>query len=163
MMAIVGGAYGGFFGGVASALGFSGGGYTGAGGVHEPAGVVHRGEVVFSQDDVARNGGVGAVEAMRRGKPGYARGGPVGLVPAALPPLVPPSLPSAGAALGGGSVNQVVNISTPITVNASGGTPEQNDDLAKRMAKEADGTIRNIVVHELRQQLRPGAMLNRGR
>lgn len=56
--------------------GFSGGGYTGPGGVNEPAGVVHRGEVVFSQRDVARAGGVSVVEAIRLGNmPGYAGGG----------------------------------------------------------------------------------------
>lgn len=57
---------------------FAGGGYTGPGGVHQPAGVVHKGEVVFSQRDVARAGGVAAVEAMRLGMRGYAVGGPVG-------------------------------------------------------------------------------------
>lgn len=54
------------------------GGYTGPGGKHDPAGLVHRGEVVWSQVDVARAGGVAAVEAMRRGIRGYAEGGPVG-------------------------------------------------------------------------------------
>jgi hypothetical protein len=49
--------------------GFSEGGFTGGGGKYEPAGVVHRGEVVFSQDDVARHGGPGAVESMRLGGP----------------------------------------------------------------------------------------------
>jgi phage-related minor tail protein len=48
-------------------FGFDEGGYTGPGGKKQPAGIVHRGEVVFSQDDVARNGGVSAVEGMRRG------------------------------------------------------------------------------------------------
>ncbi len=69
------------------------GGYTGPGGKYEAAGVVHRGEVVFSQDDIARLGGVRAVEAIRTGTaPGYADGGVVGsssgpvVVPA---PLVP--------------------------------------------------------------------------
>lgn len=47
--------------------GYSRGGFTGYGGVMEPAGVVHRGEVVWSQGDVARAGGVSAVESMRRG------------------------------------------------------------------------------------------------
>ncbi|MCE6960570.1 hypothetical protein LAZ40_16215 [Cereibacter sphaeroides] len=56
-------------------LGFSSGGYTGPGGLNEPAGIVHKGEVVFSQADVARAGGVAAVEAMRRGSRGYAPGG----------------------------------------------------------------------------------------
>lgn len=50
--------------------GFSGGGYTGAGGVHEAAGVVHKGEVVFNQRDVAKFGGWQAVEALRRGGAG---------------------------------------------------------------------------------------------
>lgn len=57
--------------------GYSGGGYTGAGAANDPAGVVHRGEVVWSQKDVARAGGVAAVEALRRGRPGYADGGAV--------------------------------------------------------------------------------------
>lgn len=48
--------------------GFSGGGYTGAGGVNEPAGIVHKGEVVWSQADIRRFGGVESVEAMRRGE-----------------------------------------------------------------------------------------------
>ncbi len=47
--------------------GFSSGGYTGPGGVHEPAGIVHKGEVVFSQADVRRLGGVPAVESLRTG------------------------------------------------------------------------------------------------
>ena len=37
--------------------GYSTGGYTGAGGVNQAAGIVHKGEVVFNQQDVARFGG----------------------------------------------------------------------------------------------------------
>lgn len=59
-------------------ISFDTGGYTGPGGIHEPAGIVHKGEVVWSQADVARAGGVGIVEAMRRGLMGYATGGAVG-------------------------------------------------------------------------------------
>ena len=50
--------------------GFSVGGYTGTGGVNEAAGVVHKGEVVFNQRDVAKFGGWRAVEALRRGGAG---------------------------------------------------------------------------------------------
>ncbi|MGX1259794.1 phage tail tip lysozyme [Sinorhizobium fredii] len=61
------------------------GGFTGWGGKYEPAGIVHRGEVVWSQDDVRRNGGVFAVEAMRRGTfGGYGRAGFVSSSPAQL-------------------------------------------------------------------------------
>lgn len=48
-------------------IGFSGGGYTGPGGVNEVAGTVHKGEVVWSQKDIQRSGGVAAVEALRKG------------------------------------------------------------------------------------------------
>jgi hypothetical protein len=47
-------------------FGFATGGYTGSGGRNEVAGTVHKGEVVFSQDDVQRAGGVAAVESIRR-------------------------------------------------------------------------------------------------
>lgn len=58
---------GGGVGGVLGSLfGFSNGGYTGSGGKNEPAGIVHKGEVVFSQSDVASFGGVAAVESLRR-------------------------------------------------------------------------------------------------
>ena len=58
--------------------GFANGGYTGPGTTYEPAGIVHAGEVVWSQKDIARAGGVGVVEAMRLGRRGYADGGVVG-------------------------------------------------------------------------------------
>ena len=44
---------------------FYNGGYTGSGGMYEPAGIVHKGEVVWSQADVANAGGVAAVESLR--------------------------------------------------------------------------------------------------
>lgn len=47
--------------------GYSAGGYTGAGGANQPAGIVHKGEVVFSQRDIARFGGWQTVERLRRG------------------------------------------------------------------------------------------------
>ncbi|MBW0236353.1 phage tail length tape measure family protein [Pseudomonas sp. D1HM] len=62
--------------------GFSSGGYTGSGGVNEPAGMVHKGEVVWSQADISRFGGVAAVESLRKGNVtpiGAARSGAVGV------------------------------------------------------------------------------------
>ncbi|MCF1333071.1 tape measure protein [Acinetobacter baumannii] len=46
--------------------GFADGGYTGSGGKYEPAGIVHKGEMVWSQEDIRRWGGVGLVENMRK-------------------------------------------------------------------------------------------------
>lgn len=92
-----GGAGGGFFGSLFSSLIspqyrmamsgtlgvglFDRGGYTGAGGIHEPAGIVHRGEIVWSQRDIARAGGVAVVDAMRLGRRGYSSGGVVDITP----------------------------------------------------------------------------------
>lgn len=72
---------------------FSEGGFTGPGGKYQPAGIVHKGEVVWSQADVARAGGVGAVEALRKG---YANGGPVGISVPSVPSLRSMSAKSAG-------------------------------------------------------------------
>lgn len=61
-------------------LGYATGGYTGSGGKYEPAGVVHRGEFVFTQEATNRIG-VGNLYRMMRG---YATGGLVGGVALAL-------------------------------------------------------------------------------
>lgn len=57
--------------------GYSDGGFTGYGAKYDPAGIVHKGEVVWSQEDIKRWGGVAAVESMRTSQPpkGYANGG----------------------------------------------------------------------------------------
>lgn len=60
------------------AKGFSGGGYTGDGGKYDPAGIVHKGEVVWSQEDVRAVGGAIVANAMRPSVRGYASGGVVG-------------------------------------------------------------------------------------
>ncbi len=46
---------------------FARGGYTGPGSVNEVAGIVHKGEVVWSQQDIANAGGLSIVEALRKG------------------------------------------------------------------------------------------------
>ena len=55
--------------------GYARGGWTGPGGMNEIRGPAHADEVIWSKGDVARAGGVGAVESMRRG--GGGRGGVV--------------------------------------------------------------------------------------
>lgn len=56
---------------------FAEGGYTGPGGKYQPAGIVHAGEVVWSQEDVRRVGGPARANAMRPTYQlrGYADGG----------------------------------------------------------------------------------------
>ncbi|EMA0932966.1 phage tail tape measure protein, partial [Escherichia coli] len=64
----------GIVGSIGSAIGFAGGGFTGTGGKYEPAGIVHRGEFVFTKEATSRIG-VGNLYRLMRG---YAEGGYVG-------------------------------------------------------------------------------------
>lgn len=118
----------GIVGDIASGKGFSAGGYTGAGGVHEAAGIVHKGEVVFSQRDVARFGGWQAVEKIRKS----------GIAPAAAPATprtAPARLQTASAPAAGMTVN--------ITVNGGSGSPaEIAREIARQLKQTADQAAR---------------------
>lgn len=117
--------------------GYSTGGYTGDGGVNEPAGVVHKGEVVWSQQDVARAGGVGVVEAMRRGLKGYDTGGPVGLSP--------------GGARSAGDLTIQANL----IVNA----PERDSDQPEVTDKQVRDSLAGAMNDWATKNLRPGGIL----
>lgn len=65
-------------------LSYATGGYTGPGGKYEPAGIVHRGEYVFSQESTRRIG-VGMLDRLHRG---YANGGYVAAAAPAAAPIV---------------------------------------------------------------------------
>ncbi|WP_454914980.1 tape measure protein [Xanthobacter sediminis] len=83
---------------------YADGGYTGPGGKYDPAGVVHRGEYVFDAAATKRIG-LDTLEAIRRGKAGYAKGGPVGLPSFAAGGAVPSvSIPKIQPAARGGGV-----------------------------------------------------------
>ncbi|MBN9470196.1 MAG: hypothetical protein J0J10_15640 [Bosea sp.] len=83
-------------------LSMSSGGFTGQGGKNEPAGVVHKGEYVFSKKAVQKLG-LGNLNALHRG---FATGGPVGM----------PSVPSGLSRSGGGSIT----VSPTYSIDARG-------------------------------------------
>lgn len=134
-------------------FGFADGGYTGDGGKYEPAGVVHKGEYVMSKA-ATRRIGVRNLEALHRGAlGGYADGGYVGDAPA----IRKPDLKAANS---NAAPVQQITISAPITVNGSAGTPEQNNDLANKMARQMEQSMKGMVADEIRKQTRPGNFLN---
>jgi hypothetical protein len=63
------------------------------------------------------------------------------------------------APVGSGGGN--ITINAPVSVQASGGSPEQNNDLARKISREMEGNMRGVVVDEMRRQMRPGNMMNR--
>lgn len=62
---------------------------------------------------------------------------------------------------GEGSRGGPIQINAPITVNGSSGTPEQNNDLAKKMQRAMEGSMRGIVIDEIMKQRRPGNLLGK--
>jgi len=134
---------------------YSSGGYTGAGGKYEAAGVVHKSEVVFSQVDVARHGGVQVVEALRlQGKMlGYSNGGIVGATGSKpVNHIRPMSPPQKRSSTGG-------DITINTTLNYEG-KPEDDGNSAKAV-ESINKNLRESVRRILRDEMRPGAMLYR--
>ncbi|EGR2141072.1 phage tail tape measure protein [Vibrio cholerae] len=134
---------------LAGFLGFSSGGYTGSGGKFEPAGIVHKREIVWSEEDINRAGGVGIVEALRKGAlnfkeglKGYADGGVVGMAPAL-----------AGAT---SSYSSSIAIQQEINIGQSeSGTSANPQAVAKAYADAAKMGAREEII----RQLQPGGMI----
>ncbi|CTZ95332.1 Minor tail protein precursor H [Escherichia coli] len=149
----IGSAIGGAVGGGASASGgtaiqaaaakfhFATGGFTGTGGKYEPAGIVHRGEFVFTKEATSRIG-VGNLYRLMRG---YATGGYVG---------------------GTGSPAQMRR-SEGIRFEQNNNVVIQNDGIngqaGPQLMKAVYDMARKGAQDELRLQLRDGGMLSGSR
>ncbi|EKK1991793.1 phage tail tape measure protein [Escherichia coli] len=150
MVGRIGSAIGGAFGGGASAstgtaieaaaanFHFATGGFTGTGGKYEPAGIVHRGEFVFTKEATSRIG-VGNLYRLMRG---YAEGGYVG---------------------GAGSPAQMRR-AEGINFNQTNHVVIQNDGIngqaGPQLMKAVYDMARKGAQDELRLQLRDGGMLS---
>jgi lambda family phage tail tape measure protein len=136
---------GGVGGIVGSAIGlFDSGGYTGPGGKYQPAGVVHKGEYVFSQESVNRIG-VANLERLHRG---YANGGIVGAAQ---------SVPSFVG-------SNVISPTIAVTVQGSPGqSSADHQRMGENIGKAAMEHVREMMVKELYEQRRPGGLLQKAR
>lgn len=117
--------------------GYSTGGYTGAGGINTPAGIVHKGEVVFNQRDVARFGGWRVLDKIRK----------AGLT--ALGSILPSSTPEPRPALAGAvpvaaDFNRGGGMNINITIN--GGSSS-----AAEIAREVRRQIEQITANAARR------------
>lgn len=138
---------------LAGAGAFSEGGFTGPGGKHQVAGLVHRGEFVLSKAAVARIG-VPALEALHQSAlKGYSGGGLVGDTGQARKAVSGSLRRTAGAP-------QII-MSPTININATGGTPEANADLARQVSAQTERAMRGLIQDELVRQMRPGNVLGR--
>ncbi|MEL4885720.1 phage tail tape measure protein [Pectobacterium betavasculorum] len=125
-----------FSGGAYNNLAFDTGGFTGEGGKYEPAGVVHKGEFVFTKEATQRIG-VSNLYGMMRG---YADGGVVD---------------SAGMMYGASS-NGTAGVNVQTTVNVSTGgdqqqSASQNAALSKAYQQTVDRSVNEGIQREIRQ------------
>ncbi|WP_198157611.1 phage tail length tape measure family protein [Methylobacterium nodulans] len=141
-----------FFSTISKFFGFADGGYTGAGGRFEPAGIVHRGEYVFDAASVSRVG-VGYLEALRGRLRGYADGGYVGpadypAMPAGAPAPANNNQPAAGPTF----IAQITSQST--------GDEQADQRAAEANAKAMRAEFERMWMATAQQQMRPGGMLH---
>lgn len=119
--------------------GYSTGGYTGAGGINTPAGIVHKGEVVFNQRDVARFGGWRVLDKIRK----------AGLT--ALGSILPSSTPEPRPALAG-----AVPVAADFNRGGGGGmniniTINGGSSSAAEIAREVRRQIEQITANAARR------------
>lgn len=126
---VLGGVFGGISGGMSAsrAAVYASGGYTGPGGVYEPAGIVHKGEGVLSQRDMRALGGPAAFEQFRASlHRGYANGGVAGRASRVASTL------SSGAGIS-------------ISIINKGGQPLQAESASMRRGADGELIIEAVV------------------
>lgn len=133
--------------------GFSDGGYTGNGLKHTPAGIVHKGEVVWSQEDIKRWGGVSVVESMRQSKPsGYANGGYVSNnTSEAIATRREARQFDAINSNQTQSSSSDIPINVYVTVNADGSSKTDTQNDSKQLGQMIGNAVRTIIRQEQRQ------------
>ncbi len=137
----------------ATPQGFADGGYTGNGLKHTPAGIVHKGEVVWSQEDIKRWGGVSVVESMRQSKPsGYANGGYVSNnTSEAIATRREARQFDAINSNQTQSSSSDIPINVYVTVNADGSSKTDTQNDSKQLGQMIGNAVRTIIRQEQRQ------------
>ena len=132
--------------------GFASGGYTGHGGKYEPAGVVHKGEGVLTQEEVKALGGPQGFEDLRKSiRRGYATGGLV----ADTHRVGMGAVNAINSGGGNGSGSSDVNIT--VNVTDSGVTTQSNQSDQKQLGQMIGNAVRTVI----RQEQRQGGLLSK--
>ncbi|QMR77756.1 phage tail tape measure C-terminal domain-containing protein [Enterobacter sp. RHBSTW-00175] len=139
--------------GISSWFGFADGGYTGDGGKHDVAGVVHRGEWVVPQSVVNKPGMLGFLNQLTYGN-GYAEGGLVG-GGIAKPSGEAYSQPSAGQ----GSIH--FSLTIPLQVIQQGGASQEPSSKSQELlTSETKARLKQLVIETLDRELANGGMID---
>ena len=117
--------------------GYDVGGYTGHGGKYEPAGIVHRGEFVFTKESTSRIGVSNLYRLMR----GYASGGLVGAGNMPVP------------AIGG------ISVYAPVSISQQSGGGEVSQASTAGTARQLQGIVQQTITDRLKKEISPGGLL----
>ena len=132
--------------------GFANGGYTGHGGKYDPAGIVHKGEGVLTQEEVKALGGPQGFEDLRKSiRRGYATGGMV----ADTHRVGMGAVSAINSGGGNGSSSGDVNIT--VNVTDSGVTTQSNQSDQKQLGQMIGNAVRTVI----RQEQRQGGLLSK--
>lgn len=140
--------------GVQGLFGWADGGYTGAGGKHDVAGVVHRGEWVVPQDVVKKPGMLSFLNELTYGA-GYADGGLVGGV---TPRNTASS--SAPAETSAPSPARELHVHIPISVYKEQGGSADNSDDSVGVTDDLRQWVLGTVESRLQDSMRDGGELD---
>lgn len=139
--------------GISDWFGFADGGYTGDGGKHDVAGVVHRGEWVVPQSVVKKPGMLGFLNQLTYGS-GYAEGGLVG-GGMAKPSGDSYSQPSAGQG------NLHFSLTIPLQVILQGGASQEPSSKSQELlTSETKARLKQFVIETLDRELANGGMID---
>lgn len=139
--------------GISSWFGFADGGYTGDGGKHDVAGVVHRGEWVVPQSVVNKPGMLSFLNQLTYGN-GYAEGGLVG-GSVAKPSEDSYSQPSAGQG------NLHFSLTIPLQVIQQGGASQEPSSKSQELlTSETKARLKQFVIETLDRELANGGMID---
>lgn len=131
--------------------GYDSGGFTGVGGKNDPAGIVHKGEFVFTKEATERIGVSNLYYMMR----GYADGGLV---------TAPTERPVASGVARSGGGTPVINIGdTVVHISGPSESGDAGTDKTASAAKQLQGIIRKEVNEWAKSQMTPGGVLYSGR
>ncbi|HDR2333387.1 phage tail length tape measure family protein [Enterobacter kobei] len=139
--------------GISSWFGFADGGYTGDGGKHDVAGVVHRGEWVVPQSVVNKPGMLSFLNQLTYGN-GYAEGGLVG-GSVAKPSEDSYSQPSADQG------NLHFSLTIPLQVIQQGGASQEPSSKSQELlTSETKARLKQFVIETLDRELANGGMID---
>lgn len=127
---------------------YDGGGFTGAGGKYDPAGIVHRGEFVFTKEATDRIGVSNLYSMMK----GYASGGVVGGA-AGINTFSSGVNAASGNGMGG------IQVSAPVTIMQDNGAGSVSSANTASTAKQLQAIVQTTVTDRLRKEMSPGGLL----